>query len=77
MRSMTMTRRKGATVSDKVANGLVVENFCRCTLCGASADKYNSSIQCQSRPGHISDCYTGIFSDLTHPSENAEKKGTK
>lgn len=44
----------------------VVKNACRCTLCGAPADRYPSFFQCQNEPGHVADLNTGIFTDLAY-----------
>lgn len=45
-----------------------VKNACRCTICGASADRLSHVYQCQRNPNHFADLNTGLFDDHAYPS---------
>jgi hypothetical protein len=64
--------KRGSVNPDKWLNDndIKVHNACSCKLCGATAHlMYWGSYQCSKVIGHVADCNTGIWSDLTFKGE--------
>ena len=47
----------------------IARKVCRCSICGAPADRYHYGLQCRSIPGHMADLFVGIFVDETDPPD--------